>query len=443
MINRHGKILLFILAFILIINSPAYSSESQALTHKTQPSATINDIPQGSNQNIIIMKIVDLPNLPRFTPNADKQAGIYDKLDALLSEFANDLESISSRRRVSLKKEIKTSLQTFAQNDIHVPDLDNYFELQLNPDLEYSHKVALINGLNDLEIVEIACFEPIPSPPDGSTPSWQSQQFYLEAAPDGIDALTAWSETGGKGDDITIVDIEGNWVEHHEDLHGGLDSFYLGGGKYNTSNWWHHGTAVLGLLTADSNSFGVTGIATEAEVYTIGIAGWSLADAIIEAINNTEAGDIILIEIQFNGPNGGAEIPVEYYQEFFDAIYTASLLGRIVIEPAGNGNQYLNNYSFYGSLFDPAYRFSGAIMVGAADSGHVPTGLTNYGARLDLHAPGSGVYTLGYGDLYGSDTTDYYTAMFNETSSASAIVAGACPMPSGYSQKHLRSPSGA
>jgi len=127
-------------------------------------------------------------------------------------------------------------------------------------------------------------------------------------------------------------------------------------------------------------------------------------------------------------------VAMEYWQENFDAILQASALGRIVVEAAGNGEENFDDTNIYGSLFDPSYRFSGAIIVGASNSSHYPASFTNYGERVDVHAFGTwDVFTLGYGDLFGSGVNNYYTSSFAGTSSASPIIVGACAILEGVS----------
>ena len=77
------------------------------------------------------------------------------------------------------------------------------------------------------------------------------------------------------------------------------------------------------------------------------------------------------------------------------------------------------------------YGDSGAIIVGAG--GAVTSGdltqrcrFSSYGSRFDLQGWGEDVVTTGYGDLHdGEGANRWYTATFNGTSSASAVVAGA------------------
>lgn len=186
----------------------------------------------------------------------------------------------------------------------------------------------------------------------------------------------------------------------------------------------------------------MTGIAFNVDLGTVSIGSMSTADAITLATNNSDTGDIILIELHAPGPHYNFEeysgqmgfVAMEYWQENFDAILQASALGRIVVEAAGNGEEDFDDVSIYGSLFDPSYRFSGAIMVGASNSSHYPASFTNYGERVDVHAFGTwDVYTLGYGDLYGSSSDNHYTNSFAGTSSASPIIVGACAIMEGVS----------
>jgi len=110
--------------------------------------------------------------------------------------------------------------------------------------------------------------------------------------------------------------------------------------------------------------------------------------------------------------------PAEYCQETQNAINRAVNAGIIVIEPAGNGNQNIDDVVS-----------SGAILVGASKSSTL-TRLqgTNFGNRVDVHAWGENVVTTGYATLYGNQSStlnDDYTDVFGGTSSSSALVAGA------------------
>jgi len=55
-----------------------------------------------------------------------------------------------------------------------------------------------------------------------STPDLSTEQRYLDAAPDGIDARYAWTRRGGKGDGVEIVDVEREWRFARAWLHAAL-----------------------------------------------------------------------------------------------------------------------------------------------------------------------------------------------------------------------------
>src|SRR5205085_1729721 len=154
------------------------------------------------------------------------------------------------------------------------------------------------------------------------------------------------------------------------------------------------------------------------------------------------AGDGMLIEQHTPGPGTGLScpcncsqweyVPMEYYQESFDAIRRATARGIIVVEAAANGSQDLDR-SIFGGRFNRALRDSQAILVGASGAGDGMVACFSSSAhRIDVYAWGGGVVTLGYGDgasapppFNNTAIPRHYTGGFGGTSSASAIVAGA------------------
>jgi subtilisin family serine protease len=316
-------------------------------------------------------------------------------------------------------------------------NLNLYFRIEVGNSGEAED---LINQLNKMDAVEIAYLAPslkLAGDIDPPTPDYEPSQDYLLAAPDGIDAFYADSLAGGDGVGVKIIDIELNWNTNHEDLDK-LQNAAIVPGTGNTD----HGTAVAGIMAATDNGYGVTGICHQADIGLISVSTISLAEAVLTAIDSLERGDIILIELQSPGPHYNYQertdqlgyICMEYWQDIFDVFQYAWAKGIIVIEAAGNGNEDLDNQTYYGRLFDTTYRNSHTILVGA---GAPPSGTygadrsrlyySNYGARVNLQGQGQEVYSTGYGDLFNgnSDINQYYTMEFGGTSSASPIVAGA------------------
>jgi serine protease len=405
------------------------------LHRETAEKPVYNSLPDYLNTNQIIFKLQEGMGQPVFDGRRFLMAGSqWDRLNAAISPNKNNvhMEQLIKLNATTLNQMRADGSQRLGEQ---LPDLSLYYEVNLAPVASPQEKLELISQINSLDIIEIAYFPSVPQLPLAPTPNWESQQDYLQAAPTGINAYYAWNSPGGKGDGIKVIDIEGNWVEHHEDLHGGIDHFHIAGYKIVDPDWWNHGTAVLGEIAADSNGFGMTGIAHKVDLGTISIGSMSIASAIATAAANSDTGDVILIELQISGPNGGAYVPVEYEQATFDAILQATSTDRVVVEAGANGAQNLDDSYWYDLLFDPDYRFSGAIMVAASDGSHYPASFTNYGERMDAHAYGTwNVYTLGYGDLYGTDTTNYYTSEFAGTSSASPIITGACAVLQGINK---------
>ena len=276
-----------------------------------------------------------------------------------------------------------------------------------------------------------------------TTPSFESYQGYLGAAPHGIDAPAAWRR-GYRGAGVWFADIEGGWNAQHEDLPGDRIE-HVAGRPIDDPMWRQHGTAVLGEVVGRDNGKGVVGIAPDVDrVFTASIGGIAVADAIDQAARKLRPGDVLLIELQGGGPRG-RWIPVEYWDDIYDVISAHTRRGVVIVEAAGNGGEDLD-HDAYKRKFDRKRRDSGAILVGA---GAPPrTGFddrerldfSNYGGRVDVQGWGRKVATLDYGDLQSCEgvVDRHYTNEFSGTSSASPIVAGAAVLVQGIARSRGR-----
>lgn len=289
-------------------------------------------------------------------------------------------------------------------------------------------------ALNDLEAVEWVQFERIGLEPPcadiGSmTPVLVSSQSYRPPNPGtGIGGVQA-TTPGTLGAGIAIADIEYGFDLGHEELCGVSrePGQSIAFGVFPAS-FFTHGTAVLGILGAPDNGFGITGMAPEADLWFF--PEWSIesgsrrAAAITSAAATLDMGDIIVLEMQnivFGNDFGPAELQL--------SVWTASKLavdaGMVVIGAAGNGNQNLDSAAYvpYQQRGD-----SGAIIVGAGspDLAHNKLGFSTFGSRVNVQGWGQGVAATGYGDLANidNDLNQRYTRAFNGTSSATPIVAG-------------------
>ncbi len=347
------------------------------------------------------------------------------------------------RQRVSLEQRSRRLL----------PDLDLYYRIVVRP----GESDAVSARLRALPVIEAAYPEPLAPPPPTGAQSFVELQGYLDPAPVGIDTGSADTFPGGKGVNVQVADIEYSWNVNHEDLSKARrpGAFVPNGTPNDPFSDDNHGTAVLGELVADRNNVGINGIAARAELHLTNAhnleRGWDVANSVQLASTYLGPGDVLLIEQQTFGPTPEFAdfVPVEWVPEVYDAIRLASAAGILVVEAAGNGNQDLDDEFWYGDPFPMGKPDSGAIIVGAGaacEGGSPPRsrlGFSTYGSRVNLQGWGECVATAGYGDLTpGALPNRWYTRIFNGTSSASPIVAGAAAITSSvYEALNRASPS--
>lgn len=431
--------------------------------------------------NALVVEQLDNTKLSRIIPKFNESL-FTDELNRMTDVFHQEgyqIQSLfkkgDSQTVVAFEQQLaalKSSAEQRSQQE--VSDLRLYYEVLLPEGTTYAKVMEKLAFLNNLSTVEIAYVEPqltiMKSLPNNAeisqrdvipTPNFEPQQGYLNDPPSGIGAKNcAWSELGGRGKHINVVDVEMAWNTAHEDL---PSLFYTYGSPINDFYAVNHGTAVLGTIAAVNNGIGTTGIISDAKIGYASVclpeygeqcfpyngsepdidkASLNVANAIWHATMAVEqnGGGIVLIELQFPGPTNSSPctcnkeqcnaIPVEYWPAIFDVIEVATLVGVVVVEAAGNGSSNLDD-PVYEGRFDRTVRDSGAILVAASGTTlGIPACYTNWGSRIDLHSWGANIATLGgYGLLFngGNDCCDnrYYTFKIEGTSGASPIVVGA------------------
>lgn len=298
--------------------------------------------------------------------------------------------------------------------------------------------LELANEFEKLDIVEYAAMEPVTPPPPPSlsaltgiaplaTPDFTQMQYYKNdlnadtVGPDvrGINMEYAWS-IGVTGAGIRIADIEFGFNKNHEDLLN-TPCQYLGPPPGDgIENAKEHGTASLGVLMAQKNAFGVTGMVHGADAcYFISEMTHTRAAGIALGLQQLRRGDVFLYEMQISSATNQL-VPADYNQAVWDITKTATDSGIIVVAAAGNGNANLDSapYDSYRARGD-----NGSIIVGSG----IPEGRnrfysSTYGSPVHVQGWGRSVVTLGYGNLYDGGVTARYIANFNGTSAASAVV---------------------
>jgi len=310
-----------------------------------------------------------------------------------------------------------------------LPDMNRFFFIDV-PD--HTEARILLLALYTNPVCEVVYMQPKPTPlPTTDLTDWQ---VYLHGAvSNGYDFKYAWTQPGGDGSQVKLIDIEYDWYVQHEDLQKTSADVIFGyqTNLFGTSR--NHGTASVGISAALNNGFGVKGGIYNADVKMASSvnssAAWILQDTVNFAVSNTQPGDVILLEQQ--GYDKGYYCPIEYWPLYYTVIANAAAMDRIVIEPAGNGNANLDDTVTWGTIFQRSNRDSMAIIVGAGNSTtRGRESFSTYGSRVDIQGWGNYVVaTLGYGDLSGTVLSNQYTKTFAGTSSASALsaaVAGSC-----------------
>ncbi|QWH32120.1 hypothetical protein EXW51_30385 (plasmid) [Bacillus mycoides] len=432
------------------IHNKVYA-ESYNVTYKETDSNK-----RDSQEEQLIVKFKNEIDLP-YEDGIEKRIknGNYD--NNLKKLFSENTELTLNRLFSSVNPiEIeKLSLHSKSFANQSANNLLNYYIVQAPNNIEIE---LLLKKFETSPLVEDAYIQEkqILTPPEIQLPDLSvnpyddprfKNQGYLEAAPKGINASHAWSIKGGDGKGTTFVDMEYGWLLNHEDLVN--KNIKLMSGQ-NISQHRAHGTSVLGIVSSEDNQIGNIGIAPRANVKVIsqirdnGI--YNTADAILSAVHNLQAGDILLLEAQASYDGYGDKyLPVEVHPDIFDAIRVGTDKGIIIIEAGANGSNDLDNFKDRNgkkilNRNSPDFKDSGAIMVGAGSSTvpHKRLWFSNYGSRLDVYGWGENVDTTSANP--SQNTTNLYTSTFSGTSSASPIIAGAATSIQGVAKEHRGSP---
>lgn len=387
------------------------------------------------------------PGAPEATTMGSEEAAVALEMSRYYSVDVNDAAAEELARELKRSNIVET---VYVKPATELP-IAPFTEIGIGRAQRFPIVAALTGGLRRIRLETAA---PAPAPAlSPSIPDFRPRQAYLDAAPAGVDAPLAWSKPGGKGAGVRIIDIEGDWRFSHVDLRANVGGL-IGGTSYNDVEWRNHGTAVLGEIGSDENTFGVIGIAPDAQVSCVSHGDIGSARAIQLAAGLLGPGDVLLLEMHRPGPRFNyavrndqrGYIAVEWWPDDLLAIQFASTRGVTVVEAAGNGAENLDDtlYDQPGPGFSAQWknpfrgaRDSNAIVVGA---GAPPVGthgrdhgpdrsrldFSNFGSRVDCQGWGREVTTTGYGDLFGSELDEdfWFTDMFSGTSSASPIVTG-------------------
>ncbi|MDY6937629.1 MAG: S8 family peptidase [Cyanobacteriota bacterium] len=237
-----------------------------------------------------------------------------------------------------------------------------------------------------------------------------SKQWNLQ----NIDVESAWQETHGEGITVAVIDTGVTQVPDLKETEL-VEGYDFVNDRTAADDDNGHGTHVAGTIAQSTNNgYGVAGIAYKAQIMPLKVlaasGGGTISD-IAEAIKFAADNDADVINMSLGG--GGESSAMK------EAIEYAHNKGVVIIAAAGNANQNAAGY--------PA-RYDRVIGVSATDAAAEKAPYSNFGAGVDIAAPGGDTRNGDAGGIL-QNTIDGRSgnsvfAAFQGTSMASPHVAG-------------------
>jgi thermitase len=203
-----------------------------------------------------------------------------------------------------------------------------------------------------------------------------------------IDADEAWAITKGGG--VTVAVLDTGVDLNHEDIK--VTKSVNFSGTRSADDQYGHGTHVAGIIAAQDNSKGVSGVCPSCQIISAKVLNDSgngsesmTLQGIEWALQN--GASVINMSLGFApGPNG------EEPQFLEAAVNKAVASGVTVTAAAGNINETNDaTYDDAGPMYPAMYE--NVIAVGATDNNDTKTAFSNYASWVDVAAPGANVYS--------------------------------------------------
>lgn len=287
---------------------------------------------------------------------------------------------------------------------------------RLNSEFSQTDNIYILEG--NKQILDKLRKSPLSQETEYIEPNYLYSAFYTPNDPDygkqwnlrSINAEAAWDETKGSGITVAVIDTGITPVPDLETTKF-VEGYDFVNDKVNAFDDNGHGTHVAGTVAQSTNNgYGVAGVAYEATLMPLKVlsAGGSgtisdIAEAIKFAADNNA--DVINMSL-----GGGGES-----QLMQEAINYAHAKGVVTIAAAGNSAQNSASY--------PA-RYPHVIGVSALDSVGEKAPYSNYGAGVDISAPGGSEGGKIIQETINPRTGEAIFAGFQGTSMASPHVAG-------------------
>ena len=250
-----------------------------------------------------------------------------------------------------------------------------------------------------------------PGPPGGSPPGGGNggggggESPPPQELPWGIDRIDAELNGGSGGAGIAVAVLDTGVDLDHEDLANVVDgaNFDKPGNPADDDNG--HGTHVAGTIAAADNNLGYVGVAPNATIVAVKVLnrrGSGSYSSVIGGIDwvaaNAGAHGIKVANMSLTGYG--------YSASMYNAIAAATAAGVTFVVAAGNDDSNAANYSPAG--------FSNVITVSALNPNDTFAYYSNWGAVVDVIAPGTNVESLwknnGYKTISGTSMATPHVA---------------------------------
>ena len=333
---------------------------------------------------------IALFNYPGLANQGEFDSLVIDfREDIPVTEIQEDLEAIAQKYNLN------------ANFNSEFSQADNLYILEGDKDLLQSLSKSFLR--EDVEYIEPNyVYSAFDTPND---PSY-GKQWNLRS----INVEQAWDETKGEGITVAVIDTGVSQVPDLKQTKF-VKGYDFVNDRSNAGDDNGHGTHVAGTIAQSTNNrYGVAGIAYEAEIMPLKVlakaGGGTIAD-IAEAIKFAADNGADVINMSLGG--GGAS---QAMQEAIDYAYNK---GVVIIAAAGNANQNSSSY--------PA-RYPHVISVSAIDSSGNKAPYSNYGAGVDISAPGGSETGKILQETIDPSNGNPVFAGFQGTSMAAPHVAG-------------------
>lgn len=316
-------------------------------------------------------------------------------------------------------------------------DLSRIYVMKVNDFIPVSTQLATLSTVVGVENSHAVAALSVSRMPND--PSYNLQWHLQGTGPANIGAPTAWDVSTG-ATSLLVAVLDSGIEYHHPEIDPNQDqSRFIRGRDYgdsdgdvfdDTPHITGHGTSVGGLIGAlTDNGEGVAGVMWQGKVLVhkvtdqVGICPACVyiipSYAVAAAVDDAARRGARLVNMSFGYPITSIASFYDYItlKAFVDvangeplavSTHTAHRLGSVLVASTGNSG---HNWS------DLPAAFPWVLGVGWSDQNGDRNSSSNYGARLDLLAPGSSLYT--------TDMSQSGYGYFSGTSAAAPVATGA------------------